>query len=218
MAFSRRNLLALGGAGALIGAGGLAAALVMGGPALASPVLGQPAPAFTATDADGRARSLADFRGKTVVLEWTNNGCPYVQKHYNSGNMQGLQKEATAEGVVWLTIVSSAPGFQGYLTGPQAKAWKAKVGAHSSDVLLDPKGLVGRAYGAKATPHMFIIDRTGKLVYMGGIDDQATTDPDSLKTATNYVSAALADVKAGRPVATAVTRPYGCSVKYNSAD
>jgi hypothetical protein len=206
MSFSRRNLLAL------------TAALAVSGPALAAPVVGQPAPAFTLTDADGHARSLTEFRGKTVVLEWTNNGCPYVQKHYNSGHMQGLQKEATAEGVVWLTIISSAPGFQGYLTGPQARRWKAKVGAHSSDVLLDPKGTVGRAYAARTTPHMFVIDRTGRLVYMGGIDDQATTDPDSLKTAKNYVTAALADVKAGRPVATAVTRPYGCSVKYASAD
>ena len=196
---------------------GLAAAAVIAAPAAAAPVLNQPAPAFTVADADGKSRSLAEFRGKTVVLEWTNNGCPYVQKHYNSGHMQGLQKEATAEGVVWLTIISSAPGFQGYLTPPQAKAWKAKAGAHSSDVLLDPKGTVGRAYAARTTPHMFVIDRTGKLVYMGGIDDQATTDPDSLKTAKNYVTAALADVQAGRPVATAVTRPYGCSVKYSSA-
>jgi len=197
---------------------GLAAAAVIAAPAAAAPVLNQPAPAFTVADADGKSRSLAEFRGKTVVLEWTNNGCPYVQKHYNSGHMQGLQREATAEGVVWLTIISSAPGFQGYLTPPQAKAWKAKAGAHSSDVLLDPKGTVGRAYAARTTPHMFVIDRTGKLVYMGGIDDQATTDPDSLKTAKNYVTAALADVQAGRPVATAVTRPYGCSVKYSSAD
>ena len=187
-------------------------------PALAVPAIGQPAPAFTAVDADGKTRSLSEFKGTTVVLEWTNNGCPYVQKHYNSGHMQGLQKDATAEGVVWLTIISSAPGFQGYLTGPQARGWKTKVGAHSSDVLLDPKGTVGRAYAARTTPHMFVIDRTGKLVYMGGIDDQATTEPDSLKTAKNYVTAALADVKAGRPVATAVTRPYGCSVKYSSAD
>lgn len=196
------------------------AAAVLAAPSLAAaaPVLGQPAPAFTAVDADGRTRSLADFRGKTVVLEWTNNGCPYVQKHYNSGHMQGLQKEATADGVVWLTIISSAPGFQGHLTGPQARQWKAKVGAHSSDVLLDPKGLVGRAYDARTTPHMFVIDRTGKLVYMGGIDDKASPDPATLTGATNYVTAALADVKAGRAVAQPATRPYGCSVKYNSAD
>jgi peroxiredoxin len=196
----------------------LAAASAFAAPALAAPVVDQPAPAFQARDADGRIRSLEEFGGKTVVLEWTNNGCPYVQKHYNSGHMQGLQKEATRDGVVWLTIISSAPGFQGYLTGPQAKQWKAKVGAASSDVLLDPDGKLGRLYQAKTTPHMFVIDKTGKLVYMGGIDDQPTTDPDSLKVAKKYVEAALADVKAGRPVAQAVTRPYGCSVKYSSAD
>ncbi|MBL8557058.1 MAG: redoxin domain-containing protein [Phenylobacterium sp.] len=186
--------------------------------ARAAPVLGQAAPAFTAVDASGKARSLADFRGRTVVLEWTNNGCPYVQKHYNSGNMQGLQKQATAEGVVWLTIISSAPGMQGYLDGAGAKAWKAKAGAGSTDVLLDPKGVVGRAYDAKTTPHMYVVDKAGKLVYMGGIDDRASSDPSSLKGATNYVTAALADVKAGRAVAQAATRPYGCSVKYGSAD
>lgn len=211
MMFDRRLLL------------GLAAATVIAAPvfvtgAMAAPVLGQPAPAFTAVDADGHARSLGEFRGKTVVLEWTNNGCPYVQKHYNSGNMQGLQKEATRDGVVWLTLISSAPGFQGYLTGRQAKQWKTKVGAASSDVLLDPKGQVGRAYGARTTPHMYVVDKAGTLVYMGGIDDQASAEPESLKGAKNYVLAALADVKAGRPVAQAATRPYGCSVKYSSAD
>ena len=195
-----------------------AAALAAPSFAAAAPNLGQPAPAFTALDADGKPRSLADFKGKTVVLEWTNEGCPYVQKHYNSGHMQGLQKEATADGVVWLTVISSAPGFQGYKTGPQAKQWKARAGAHASDVLLDPKGTVGRAYDARTTPHMFVIDKAGKLVYMGGIDDKPTSDPDSLKTARNYVTAALADVKAGRPVAQPATRPYGCSVKYSSAD
>jgi hypothetical protein len=194
------------------------AAFALAAPAVAAPVVGQPAPAFQAVDMNGKARSLADFKGKTVVLEWTNNGCPYVQKHYNSGHMQGLQKEATKEGVAWLTIVSSAPGMQGYLTPPLARTWKAKVGAASTDVLLDPEGKVGRAYGARATPHMYVIDGAGKLVYMGGIDDKPSPDPATLKTATNYVVAALADVKAGRPVATAVTRPYGCSVKYNSAD
>ena len=197
---------------------GLAAAASIAAPATAAPVVGQPAPAFTAVDADGRTRSLSEFRGKTVVLEWTNNGCPYVQKHYNSGNMQSLQNQATKDGVVWLTLISSAPGMQGYLTGSQARQWKAEEKAASTDVLLDPKGTVGRAYEAKTTPHMYIVDKTGKLVYMGGIDDKASSDPDSLKGAKNYVTAALADVKAGRPVAQAVTRPYGCSVKYGSAD
>ena len=196
----------------------LAMALALiAGPALASPMLGQPAPAFRAVDAEGHMRTLAAFKGRTVVLEWTNNGCPYVGKHYGAGNMQRLQREATRDGVVWLTVISSAPGFEGYLTGPQARAWKAKVGAASSAVLLDGKGVVGRAYEAKATPHMFIIDGAGRIAYMGGIDDQPTSDPDSLKGARNYVAAALADLKAGRPVAEPVTRPYGCSVKYGSA-
>ncbi len=196
----------------------LAAVSALAAPAVAAPVLGQPAPAFTAVDASGKTRSLAEFKGKTVVLEWTNNGCPYVQKHYNSGNMQGLQREAAKDGVVWLTLISSAPGMQGYLTGPQARQWKAEEKAASSDVLLDPKGVVGRAYEAKTTPHMYVVDKTGKLVYMGGIDDKPSSDPDSLKGAKNYVTAALADVKAGRAVAQAATRPYGCSVKYGSAD
>jgi peroxiredoxin len=195
-----------------------AAAALSAGAALAAPQIGQPAPAFQARDMNGQLVSLDQFKGKTVVLEWTNNGCPYVGKHYNSQNMQTLQKQATAEGVEWLTIVSSAPGMQGYLTGPEAKAWKARVGAHSSDVILDPAGKVGRAYEAKATPHMFIVDKTGKLAYMGGIDDRPYDDPASLKGARNYVRAALDDLKAGRPVAQAVTRPYGCSVKYASAD
>jgi peroxiredoxin len=187
-------------------------------PAAAAPAVGQPAPAFQALDANGKTRSLAEFKGKTVVLEWTNEGCPYVRKHYDSGAMQALQKSATGDGTVWLTIVSSAPGAQGYLTPAAAKGWKAKEKAAFTDLLLDPKGVVGRAYEAKTTPHMYVIDKTGKLVYMGGIDDKPSADPQSLKGATNYVAAALADVKAGRPVAQAATRPYGCSVKYGAAD
>jgi hypothetical protein len=194
------------------------AALAFAAPAVAGPTLGQPAPAFQAKDADGRTRSLAEFKGKTVVLEWTNNGCPYVQKHYSSGNMQATQRRAVAEGVVWLTIISSAPDMQGYLTPTQARAWKASAKAASTDVLLDPAGRVGRAYEAKTTPHMFIVDKAARLVYMGGIDDRPFDDPASLKGATNYVTAALADLKAGRPIAKAVTRPYGCAVKYASAD
>jgi hypothetical protein len=196
----------------------LTVAGAIGSPAFAAPVLGQPAPAFKAVDASGKTRSLAEFKGRTVVLEWTNNGCPYVQKHYNSGNMQSLQTQATKDGVVWLTLISSAPGMQGYLTGAQARQWKAEEKAASTDVLLDPKGTVGRAYEAKTTPHMYIVDKTGKLVYMGGIDDRASSDPDSLKGAKNYVVAALSDVKAGRAVAQPATKPYGCSVKYGSAD
>lgn len=194
------------------------AAAALATPALAQPTIGQPAPAFQAKDADGRTRSLSEFKGRTVVLEWTNEGCPYVQKHYNSGNMQRLQKQAVKDGAVWLTVISSAPEMQGHLTGPQAKAWKAKAGAASTAVLLDPTGVVGRAYEAKTTPHMFIVDKAGTLVYMGGIDDKPSSDPASLKGARNYVSAALADVKAGRAVAQPATRSYGCSVKYASAD
>jgi len=187
-------------------------------PAFAAPSLGQAAPAFQAVDASGKTRSLSEFAGKTVVLEWTNNGCPYVQKHYGSGNMQSLQKKATAEGVVWLTIISSAPGMQGYLSPPEAKAWKGKAYAASTDLLLDPQGRIGRAYEAKTTPHMFIIDKAGKVAYMGGIDDRPYAEPASLKGAKNYVAEALDDMKAGRPVAVAVSKPYGCSVKYGSAD
>ncbi|MBA4793515.1 thioredoxin family protein [Phenylobacterium sp.] len=202
----RRSLLA-----------GLAAGLAcaaLAAPAAAAPTIGQPAPAFTAVDASGKARSLAEFKGKTVVLEWTNEGCPYVQKHYKSGNMQGLQKSAVADGVVWLTLISSAPGKQGYKTADEARAWKSEAGAASTAVLLDPKGEVGRAYAAKTTPHMYVVDKTGALVYMGGIDDKNSADPASLKGAKNYVAAALADVKAGRAVAQPVSAPYGCSVKY----
>ena len=187
-------------------------------PAFAAPSLGQPAPTFQAVDASGKTRSLSEFAGKTVVLEWTNNGCPSGQTHYGSGNMQSLQKKATAEGVVWLTIISSAPGMQGYLTAPEAKASKQKAYAASTDLLLDPQGKIGRAYDAKTTPHMFVIDKAGKVAYMGGIDDRPYADPESLKGAKNYVAAALDDLKAGRPVAVATSRPYGCSVKYGSAD
>ena len=193
-----------------------AAAIALAAPvAHAAPVVGQAAPAFTAKDADGKTRSLSEFNGKTVVLEWTNDGCPYVQKHYKSGAMQGLQKSAAKDGVVWLTLISSAPGKQGYLEGAQARGWKATNGAGSTALLLDPTGQVGHAYEAKTTPHMYIVDKTGKLVYMGGIDDKPTADPASLKGANNYVSAALSDIKAGRAVSTPVSKPYGCTIKYS---
>ena len=185
-------------------------------PAQAAPAVGQPAPAFSVADADGKERSLAEFKGKTVVLEWHNEGCPYVKKHYGSGAMQKLQKSATADGVVWLTVVSSAPNTQGYLAGDAAKGWKAKYDAGSTALLLDPAGKVGRAYDAKTTPHMYVIDKTGKLAYMGAIDDKPVANPEALKGAKNYVTAALSDLDAGRPVATPVTKAYGCSVKYAS--
>lgn len=197
----------------------LAAALALGATAAAAePQIGQPAPAFRAKDFHGRTVSLAQFKGRTVVLEWTNNGCPYTAKHYDSGNMQALQKDAVAEGVEWLTVSSAAPGLQGYMTPAQARAWKARVGAHSSDVILDASGKLGHAYEAKTTPHIFIVDKAGRLAYMGGVDDRPYQAPESLQGAKNYVRAALDDLKAGRPVAEPVTRPYGCSVKYASAE
>ncbi len=176
--------------------------------------VGAPAPDFQAHDAAGKPVSLAALRGKTVVLEWTNNGCPFVGHMYSSGVMQRLQRQGAAEGVVWLTVISSAPGKQGHLTGAQVPAWKAKVGTASADVLLDPSGAIGHAYDARTTPDMYVIDHEGRLVYAGAIDDNPSTHPADARTARNYVVDALADLKAGRPVAPAITKPYGCSVKY----
>ncbi|MCS6626950.1 thioredoxin family protein [Roseibacterium beibuensis] len=179
----------------------------------AAPMAGQAAPAFTLVDAEGTQRSLADFRGKTVVLEWTNEGCPYVKKHY-TGAMQALQREAVADGVVWLTIISSSPGTQGYVEGEAARQWKARTNGASTHLLLDPTGEVGKLYDAKTTPDMRVIDGEGRLVYVGGIDDRPTSKVEDLEGANNHVRAALADMEAGRPVQTAFATPYGCSVKY----
>ena len=176
--------------------------------------VGNAAPDFTGTDSNGKTQKLSEYHGKYVVLEWTNNGCPYTQKHYESGNMQALQKEWTAKGVVWLTVLSSAPGEQGYMTASQENAYVGKEHAAPTAVLLDPTGVIGHAYEAKTTPHMFVIDPAGKLIYAGAIDDHATTDPEDVKSSKNYVSDALSESMAGKPVATAYTRPYGCSVKY----
>lgn len=191
-----------------------ASALFLSSAAHATPSIGKPAPAFTATDADGKTRSLAEFKGKPVVIEWVNEGCPYVKKHYGTGSMQSTQKQAVAGGAVWLTVASSAPGQQGYMDATRAKAWKSEQKVTTNAVLLDPKGVIGRAYGAQTTPHMFVLDTKGNVAYMGAIDDKPTSSPESLKGAKNYVLAALADVKSGKPVAQAVTKPYGCSVKY----
>lgn len=171
------------------------------------------APAFTLVDADGVQRSLADFRGKTVVLEWTNEGCPYVQKHY-TGAMQALQRDAQADGVVWLTIVSSAPGTQGFVEGDTARVYKAKHQSAYAHLLLDPTGEVGKLYGAKTTPDMRVIDAQGRLVFEGGIDDRPTSKVEDLEGANNFVRAALEDVKAERTVRTAFAQPYGCAIKY----
>ena len=176
--------------------------------------VGNAAPDFTGTDSNGKTQKLSEYHGKYVVLEWTNNGCPYTQKHYESGNMQALQKEWTAKGVVWLTVLSSAPGEQGYMTASQENAYVGKEHAAPTAVLLDPTGVIGHAYEAKTTPHMFVIDPSGKLIYAGAIDDHATTDPEDIKSSKNYVSDALSASMAGKPVATSYTRPYGCSVKY----
>ena len=176
--------------------------------------VGNAAPDFTGTDSNGKTHKLSDYRGKYVVLEWTNNGCPYTQKHYESGNMQALQKEWTDKGVVWLTVLSSAPGEQGYMTALQENAYVGKEHAAPTAAILDPTGTIGHAYEAKTTPHMFVIDPSGKLIYAGAIDDHATTDPGDIKSSKNYVSDALNESMAGKTVATSYTRPYGCSVKY----
>ena len=182
--------------------------------AWAVPEIGKPAPAFTAVDSNGKSRSLGEFKGKTVILEWTNDGCPYVQKHYGAGNMQKVQKDLTAEGAVWLSIISSAPGKQGHVDGKGANALTAARGAAPTAVLLDPTGKVGKLYEAQTTPHMYVIDGKGVLRYMGAIDDQPNTDTSKIATARNYVREAFAAVKAGKQVEATATDPYGCSVKY----
>lgn len=191
-----------------------AVALLAAPAALAAPAVGQPAPAFTARDADGKVRSLAEFRGKTVVLEWTNNGCPYVKRNYATGAMQSAQRQAAAKGAVWLTVASSAPGQQGHMTAAEAKAWRAEAKSAPAAILLDPSNAVARAYAAKTTPHMFVIDKAGKVAYMGAIDDKPTSDAAEARGARNHVLAALDDLGAGRKVVNPATRPYGCSVKY----
>jgi peroxiredoxin len=176
--------------------------------------VGEAAPDFTATDSNGKSHHLADYRGKFVVLEWHNQGCPYTRKHYESGNMQRLQKEWTGKGVVWFTVISSAPGTQGYVTASQENDYVQKMKAVPSAVLLDPDGTVGHLYAAKTTPHMYIIDPKGQLIYNGAIDDHPTADPSDIASSRNYVSTALQQAMGGKPVAEAATRPYGCSVKY----
>jgi peroxiredoxin len=191
----------------------LATALFAGGPAAATEV-GKPAPAFSGADTRGNAWTLDGLAGKSVILEWTNHDCPYVRKHYGSGNMQALQKEAAEAGYVWLSVVSSAPGKQGHVNASEADELTRSRGAAPMAVLLDEAGEIGRAYGARTTPHMYIVGPDGTLLYMGGIDDIRSSDPTDIPKAKNYVRAAMADIAAGRPVADAVTPPYGCSVKY----
>jgi len=181
--------------------------------ALAAKV-GDPAPDFTATDSNGKPHHLADYKGKYVVLEWHNQGCPYTRKHYESGNMQRLQKEWTAKGIVWFTVISSAPGTQGYVTASEENEYVKRMNAVPTAVLLDPDGTVGHLYAAKTTPHMYIIDPSGKLVYNGAIDDHPTADPSDIPNSKNYVSVALQEALSGKAITDAATRPYGCSVKY----
>jgi len=182
--------------------------------ALQAGKVGEPAPAFASKDTKGIEHELGDFKGKWVVLEWHNNGCPYVKKQYDSGNMQKLQKEWTARGVVWLTVISSAPGKQGYVTASEADAYVKDKGAAPTAVLLDPAGTMGMAYEAKTTPHMYVIDPSGKLLYNGAIDDKPTTDLNDVPGARNYLSQALTEAMAGKSVSMPTTKPYGCSVKY----
>jgi hypothetical protein len=165
-------------------------------------------------DTSGKLQRLADYRGKTVVLEWTNHDCPYVRKHYGAGNMQEQQREAAAQGVVWLSIISSAPGKQGHVSPEEADELTRTRNAAPLAVILDSDGTIGRAYNAKTTPHMFIIDETGVLAYMGGMDSISTANPNDIPQATQYVRTALQELAAGKPVSTPVTKPYGCSVKY----
>lgn len=189
--------------------------LLLAGPTLAARLQpGNTAPAFALHDTKGNTRTLMEFRGKRVVLEWTNHECPFVRKHYDSGNMQTTQLAARAEGAVWLSIISSAPGKEGFVSAEQANELTKARRALPTAVLLDPEGEVGRLYKAKTTPQMFIISPEGKIEYMGAIDDRPTSDKNDIKGARNHVLEALEQLSDGKPVSTQRTRPYGCSVKY----
>lgn len=183
---------------------------------LAEATVGQPAPAFSAPGADGKTISLDSYRGKTVVLEWTNADCPFVKKHYESGNIPNLQAAAKQDGVVWLQVISSAPGKQGYVDGAAALKLNEYRGAVPAGIVLDPKGTIGKEYGAQTTPHLYIVDTKGTLVYKGGIDSIASSDKGDIAKAENYVTSALGELKQGKAITQASTKPYGCSVKYDS--
>jgi len=211
---SRRHFLTTTGTLILVGqAASTVGALPSWGATAAK--VGEPAPDFTAPPTKGTPVSLGEYKGKIVILEWTNHECPYVRKHYESGNMQALQREATGQGVVWLTLISSAKGEQGYVSAGQADDLTAVRKATPTAVLLDEKGTVGHLYGATNTPHMYVVDKAGMLVYAGAIDDRPTTRRADVQGANNYVRAALESVAAGQPVKTPVTRAYGCTVKYS---
>jgi hypothetical protein len=203
MPILRRSLLAAG-----------LTAVLAPSAARAAPRIGAAAPDFTATDSDGKPVSLAGLKGKIVVLEWTNDGCPFVGKWYRSGSMQALQKEAAQLGIVWLSVISSAPGEQGYADGPRADQLTRERGAAPAHVLLDPAGTLGRLYEAETTPQIFVIDAQGMVRYMGGADSIASSRESDLAKATPYAKLAIEAVSAGKPVPYPVTRPYGCTVKY----
>ena len=176
--------------------------------------VGAPAPDFSGPDTHGKMQQLSAYKGKYVVLEWTNSDCPYTRKHYESGNMQALQKQWTAKGVVWISVISSAPGAEGYKTAAEENSYLVREHAAPTAVVLDAKGTIGHEYEAKTTPHMFVIDPGGKLIYAGAIDDHPTSDQADIQQSKNYVSEALTEAMAGQPIAQAYTRSYGCSVKY----
>jgi len=210
---NRRRFLAHTGAAVLV-TGAASAGRPMPSWAAAAKV-GEPAPSFTSLATTGSPVSLGSYKGKVVVLEWTNHDCPYVKKHYETSNMQSLQREATGQGVVWLTLISSSPGTQGHVTPAQADELTSTRKAAPTAVLLDEKGVVGRMYGATNTPHMYVVDKAGLLVYAGAIDDRPTSRRADVPGANNYVRAALEAVVASQPVKTPVTRAYGCTVKYS---
>jgi peroxiredoxin len=182
----------------------------------ATATVGQPAPNFKALDTSGKPVSLADFKGKHVVLEWVNPGCPYVVKHYGSANMPGTQKEATAKGVVWLAVNSTSTDHSDYRAPADLAQWMQSQKAAATATLMDADGRIGRAYGARTTPHLYIIDPKGTLVYAGGIDNKPSSNPADVATATNHVKVALSEALSGKAITLATTRPYGCSVKYGS--
>jgi len=192
----------------------VAAVAALSSSAWATATPGQPAPAFRGVDVSGKAVSLADFRGRTVVLEWNNPNCPFVQKHYTSGNMQALQRKNTAAGVVWLAINSTTESHSDYMAPAQLAAWFGEQKAAPTAIVMDPKGEIGRAYGAKVTPHMYVIDPKGTLVYAGAIDDKRSANPADIKMSTNHVASALGELAAGKAVTTAATNAYGCTIKY----
>ena len=184
--------------------------------AQAAPSVGHPAPDFTLQDASGKSVKLSDFRGKHVVLEWTNPGCPYVRKHYDSGNMPATQKEAVDKGVVWLSINSTEKASFDYREPAKLVAWQNERKSKPTALLMDEEGTAGKAYGARTTPHMYIVDPRGALVYAGGIDSIPSSNPDDIRKAVNYVRQGLTEALAGKPISASTTRPYGCSIKYKS--